>query len=124
MAEVNLVEAVNLALAYELEHDPDVIVLGEDIGVNGGVFRATVGLEARFGAGRIIDTPLAESAAGSAVSSSGTSGGASRPTTYTANEEIVGWLNSMFADTSRPTSFLVSLSTVSHVGRAVSGNWR
>ncbi|TMG82805.1 MAG: alpha-ketoacid dehydrogenase subunit beta, partial [Betaproteobacteria bacterium] len=62
MAEVNLVEAVNLALAYELEHDPDVIVLGEDIGVNGGVFRATVGLEARFGAGRIIDTPLAEAA--------------------------------------------------------------
>lgn len=62
MAEVNLVEAVNLALAYEMEHDPGVVLLGEDIGVNGGVFRATVGLQARFGAERVIDTPLAESA--------------------------------------------------------------
>ena len=44
VAEVNLVEAVNLALAYELEHDQKVILLGEDIGVNGGVFRATAGL--------------------------------------------------------------------------------
>ncbi len=62
MAEVNLVEAVNLALAYELEHDPSVALLGEDIGVNGGVFRATVGLQARFGAERVRDTPLAETA--------------------------------------------------------------
>jgi 2-oxoisovalerate dehydrogenase E1 component beta subunit len=62
MAEVNLVEAVNLALAYELEHDPSVVLLGEDIGINGGVFRATVGLQARFGAERVRDTPLAETA--------------------------------------------------------------
>ncbi len=62
MAEVNLVEAVNLALAYELEHDPSVVLLGEDIGINGGVFRATVGLQARFGAERVCDTPLAETA--------------------------------------------------------------
>src|SRR5881628_38093 len=62
MAEVNLVEAVNLALAYELEHDRDVILLGEDIGVNGGVFRATAGLQARFGSDRVVDTPLAEAA--------------------------------------------------------------
>lgn len=68
MAEVNLVEAVNLALAYELARDPEVIVLGEDVGVNGGVFRATVGLQARFGAERVLDTPLAEAAiAGVAV---------------------------------------------------------
>jgi len=68
VAEVNLVEAVNLALAYELARDPDVIVLGEDVGVNGGVFRATVGLQARFGAERVLDTPLAEAAiAGVAV---------------------------------------------------------
>lgn len=68
MAEVNLVEAVNLALAYELARDPDVLVLGEDVGVNGGVFRATVGLQARFGAERVLDTPLAEAAiAGVAV---------------------------------------------------------
>lgn len=60
MAEINLVEAVNLALAHEMERDPDVIVLGEDVGVNGGVFRATAGLQARFGAERVLDTPLAE----------------------------------------------------------------
>lgn len=60
MAEVNLVEAVNLALAHALANDPDVLLLGEDIGVNGGVFRATAGLQARFGAARVMDTPLAE----------------------------------------------------------------
>ncbi|CAN7712745.1 Pyruvate dehydrogenase E1 component subunit beta [compost metagenome] len=60
MAEINLVEAVNLALAHALDHDPDVLLLGEDIGVNGGVFRATAGLQARFGAARVMDTPLAE----------------------------------------------------------------
>jgi 2-oxoisovalerate dehydrogenase E1 component beta subunit len=62
MAEINLVEAVNLALAAEMERDPSVVVLGEDVGVNGGVFRATVGLQARFGPERVLDTPLAESA--------------------------------------------------------------
>lgn len=68
MAEVNLVEAVNLALAWELEHDPGVVLLGEDIGVNGGVFRATLGLQSRFGKARVVDTPLAETAiAGVAV---------------------------------------------------------
>lgn len=61
MAEITLVEAVNQAMAYELEHDPDVIALGEDIGLNGGVFRATIGLQQRFGPERVIDTPLAES---------------------------------------------------------------
>ena len=61
MAEITLVEAVNQALGYALEHDPDVLLLGEDIGVNGGVFRATVGLQARFGPQRVLDTPLAES---------------------------------------------------------------
>lgn len=60
MAEITLVAAVNLALAHELEADPDVVLLGEDIGVNGGVFRATVGLLQRFGEERVIDTPLAE----------------------------------------------------------------
>jgi pyruvate dehydrogenase E1 component beta subunit len=60
--EINLVEAINLALAWELAHDDSVVVLGEDVGVNGGVFRATVGLQARFGAERVIDTPLAETA--------------------------------------------------------------
>jgi len=62
MAELTLVEAVNLALAHEMKRDPDVLLLGEDIGVNGGVFRATNGLIARFGRERVIDTPLAEGA--------------------------------------------------------------
>lgn len=62
MAEVSLVEAVNLALAYEMAHDPGVVLLGEDIGANGGVFRATAGLQMRFGAQRVLDTPLAETA--------------------------------------------------------------
>jgi pyruvate dehydrogenase E1 component beta subunit len=68
MADLNMVEALNQALAYELAHDPDVVLLGEDIGVNGGVFRATIGLQARFGAQRVIDTPLAETGiAGTAI---------------------------------------------------------
>jgi 2-oxoisovalerate dehydrogenase E1 component beta subunit len=68
MADVNMVEAVNQALAYELAHDPAVVLLGEDIGVNGGVFRATAGLQERFGEQRVIDTPLAETAiAGAAI---------------------------------------------------------
>ena len=62
MPEMNMVEAVNKALAHAMASDPDVVLLGEDIGVNGGVFRATVGLQARFGTQRVIDTPLAESA--------------------------------------------------------------
>src|SRR5690606_32607795 len=60
MAEITLVEAVTLALAHELDADARVVVLGEDIGVNGGVFRATAGLLERFGPERVIDTPLAE----------------------------------------------------------------
>ena len=60
MAKVAMVEAVSLALAYELTHDNDVVVLGEDVGINGGVFRATSGLAQKFGEDRVIDTPLAE----------------------------------------------------------------
>jgi 2-oxoisovalerate dehydrogenase E1 component subunit beta len=60
MPEVTLVESINLALARAMEEDGNVVVLGEDVGVNGGVFRATVGLQQRFGAERVIDTPLAE----------------------------------------------------------------
>lgn len=60
MPEVTLVEAVNLALAHEMRADDNVVLLGEDIGVNGGVFRATAGLQERFGPERVTDTPLAE----------------------------------------------------------------
>ncbi len=62
MPELTLVDAINRALAYEMAHDPEVLLLGEDIGVNGGVFRATNGLLAHFGQERVVDTPLAESA--------------------------------------------------------------
>src|SRR5690349_21486062 len=60
MPQVTLIEAVNMALARAMTDDAAVLVLGEDVGVNGGVFRATVGLQQRFGADRVIDTPLAE----------------------------------------------------------------
>ena len=56
----SLVEAVNLALARAMADDEDVVVLGEDVGTNGGVFRATLSLRERFGRKRVIDTPLAE----------------------------------------------------------------
>jgi pyruvate/2-oxoglutarate/acetoin dehydrogenase E1 component len=58
--ELLLVEAVNDALHVELERDPSVLVMGEDVGVAGGVFRATAGLLERFGSDRCVDTPLAE----------------------------------------------------------------
>ena len=57
---VTMVEAVNLALMSEMQRDDSVIVLGEDVGTNGGVFRATVGLREEFGIKRVLDTPLAE----------------------------------------------------------------
>ena len=60
MPQVTLVEAVNMALARAMTDDAAVVVLGEDVGVNGGVFRATVDLQKRFGAERVLDTPLAE----------------------------------------------------------------
>jgi pyruvate/2-oxoglutarate/acetoin dehydrogenase E1 component len=60
MAELSLVEAVNDALSVELERDASVLVLGEDVGRAGGVFRATAGLQERFGPERCVDTPLAE----------------------------------------------------------------
>src|SRR6185436_12195762 len=58
---INLVEAINETLAQEMERDERVVLLGEDVGVNGGVFRVTDGLQKRFGADRVVDTPLAES---------------------------------------------------------------
>ncbi|STX51707.1 pyruvate dehydrogenase E1 (beta subunit) [Legionella busanensis] len=64
MPDITLVEAVTQALAYELAQDENVIVFGEDVGKNGGVFRATVGLQERFGEHRVFDSPLAESMIG------------------------------------------------------------
>lgn len=59
---VTLIDAINAALTWEMAHDPTVLVLGEDVGVNGGVFRATAGLQQRFGTQRVLDTPLDETA--------------------------------------------------------------
>jgi pyruvate dehydrogenase E1 component beta subunit len=61
MAKLNIVQAVNLTLLQEMERNPDVIILGEDVGRNGGVFRATEGLFQKFGEDRVVDTPLSES---------------------------------------------------------------
>lgn len=61
MATLTLLQAVNDGLKTEMRRDDRVVVLGEDVGKNGGVFRATEGLQAEFGADRVIDTPLAES---------------------------------------------------------------
>jgi 2-oxoisovalerate dehydrogenase E1 component beta subunit len=60
MATMTLIQAIHDALAGEMERDPVVVLLGEDIGRNGGVFRATEGLWERFGPDRVVDTPLAE----------------------------------------------------------------
>ena len=60
MARLNMVEAINLALREEMERNSRVVVLGEDVGKEGGVFRVTDGLQATFGVNRVIDTPLAE----------------------------------------------------------------
>ncbi|GLZ86721.1 pyruvate dehydrogenase E1 component subunit beta [Metapseudomonas resinovorans] len=59
-----LLEAVNMALHRAMQEDENVVVLGEDVGINGGVFRATLGLRDRFGFKRVIDTPLAETMIG------------------------------------------------------------
>jgi 2-oxoisovalerate dehydrogenase E1 component beta subunit len=60
MAQITLVEAINLALKHEMQRDSTVVVLGQDVGVDGGVFRATLGLAGQFGPERVVDTPLAE----------------------------------------------------------------
>ena len=61
MANLTLVQAINLALIQEMERDERVLLLGEDVGANGGVVRVTEGLHKRFGGKRVVDTPLAES---------------------------------------------------------------
>jgi pyruvate dehydrogenase E1 component beta subunit len=60
MAKLNMVEAINLALQEEMERDNRVVIFGEDVGKEGGVFRVTDGLQKKFGSDRVIDTPLAE----------------------------------------------------------------
>jgi pyruvate dehydrogenase E1 component subunit beta len=62
MRKLTMVKAINLALHQEMERDDDVMVLGEDVGIDEGVFRVTEGLLKKFGEQRVIDTPLAEGA--------------------------------------------------------------
>ena len=61
MAQMTMIQAITNAMATELKNDENVLVFGEDVGVNGGVFRATEGLQKEFGEDRVFDTPLAES---------------------------------------------------------------
>src|SRR5882724_10008359 len=61
MAKLDMVDAINLALSQEMERDSRVVILGEDVGLNGGVFRVTDGLQKRFGCDRVVDSPLSES---------------------------------------------------------------
>ncbi len=62
MGKLNMVKALNLALLQEMERDEDVLIIGEDVGVDGGVFRVTEDLHRKFGPKRVIDSPLAEAA--------------------------------------------------------------
>lgn len=61
MSKMNMVQAINMALDQEMKKDKNVVVLGQDVGVNGGVFRVTEGLIGKYGEERVIDTPIAES---------------------------------------------------------------
>jgi 2-oxoisovalerate dehydrogenase E1 component beta subunit len=62
MAIISYIDSITMAMREEMERDPKVFVLGEDVGLKGGVFKATQGLYEQFGEERVIDTPLAESA--------------------------------------------------------------
>ena len=60
MKTMNMIEAINSALDIMLAKDPDVVIMGEDVGYFGGVFRATAGLQAKHGKTRVFDTPISE----------------------------------------------------------------
>src|SRR5690242_19036900 len=60
MARMNMIQAINSAMHTLMERDPSVVIMGEDVGYFGGVFRCTDGLQKRFGESRVFDTPIAE----------------------------------------------------------------
>ncbi len=74
MPAMTMVQAIQDALRIALRDDPRVVVLGEDVGKAGGVFRVTEGLEAEFGEERVVDTPLAENGSGGGASGMALSG--------------------------------------------------
>jgi pyruvate/2-oxoglutarate/acetoin dehydrogenase E1 component len=84
LAERSIVEAINDCLHVELARDSSVMVMGEDVGRAGGVFRATAGLRDRFGADRCFDTPLAEQASSVPRSGSAWPGGVPSAMPYDA----------------------------------------
>lgn len=88
MAQRNLVEAINQTLHQEMQRDPRVVLLGQDIGRNGGVFRVTDGLQQAFGADRVVDAPLSES--GIIASSIGLAMGGMRPVPEIQFEGFLG----------------------------------
>jgi pyruvate dehydrogenase E1 component beta subunit len=90
-ALMNMVQAINLALRQEMERDPAVLVLGEDVGVDGGVFRVTQGLYEAFGEKRVVDTPLEES--GIVGTSIGMAINGLRPV---AEVQFLGFINQAF----------------------------
>src|SRR5260370_35827033 len=67
MANMNMIQALNSAMDIMLKQDPSVMLMGEDIGYFGGVFRATEGLQRKYGEHRVIDTPIAEGGIGAAA---------------------------------------------------------
>ncbi|MDR4395460.1 alpha-ketoacid dehydrogenase subunit beta, partial [Bacillus paranthracis] len=64
MARKTMNQAITVAVGVEMKNDPNVLVFSEEVGVNGGVFRATESIQAEFGEGRVMDTTLAESGIG------------------------------------------------------------
>ena len=60
MTRMNMIQAINSALDVLMDRDPDIVVMGEDVGYFGGVFRATAGLQAKYGKTRVFDTPISE----------------------------------------------------------------
>ena len=60
MPQMNMIQAINSALDVMLERDPNVVLMGEDVGYFGGVFRVTDGLQRKYGEQRVLDTPIAE----------------------------------------------------------------
>ena len=89
MAQMTMIQAITDALRTEMKNDENVLVFGEDVGVNGGVFRATEGLQQEFGEDRVFDTPLAESGIGGLAVGLSTQGFRPPPTRSRSHSSIL-----------------------------------